>query len=148
VGPPTPQGTGAVFLYHRNGNTWSLLHQIKAAKPHFLDSFGHGLALSANTLVVGAPFEDASQNDVGDPATGPTDSGAIYVFRPAADNRWSQLVRLKAPNAEAGDQFGFATATEGDTVVGAANGEGSSAVNVDGRLSDNGALGSGAVYLY
>jgi hypothetical protein len=149
TGPPNATDSGAVFLYHRNGNTWTLLHQIKAGMPHNSDFFGSGLGLSlGGTLVVGAPGDDASEGGALDPTNALEDSGAIYVFRPETSGRWSQVARLKAPNAEAKDAFGGAVASDGDTVVAGAVGEASSAINVDGRLSDNGALGSGAVYLY
>jgi hypothetical protein len=141
--------SGAVSLYQRNGNGWTHLHNIKASNAHVNDSFGQGLALSATTLVVGAPFEDTNGSGVVDPGPANTalDSGATYVFR-VVDGRWTELVRLKAPNAEAADNFGNAVATDGDTVAAGAEGEASGDRTIDGNQGDNSAPGSGAVYVY
>jgi trimeric autotransporter adhesin len=141
--------SGAVWIYQRSGNGFAFLHNIKASNAHEVDHFGRGLALSPTTLVVGAPHEDTNGTGVVDP--GPTntalDSGATYVFR-VVEGRWTELVRLKAPNAEGADNFGNAVATDGDTVVAGAEGESSGDKTINGNQSDNSALGSGAVYVY
>jgi hypothetical protein len=141
--------SGAVILYQRNGNNWMHLHNIKASNAHASDLFGQALALSPSTLVVGAPLEDTNGAGVLDPGPSNTaiDSGATYVFR-VVDGRWTELVRLKAPNAEGADNFGNAVATDGDTVAAGAEGEAGGDKNIDGNQSDNSAPGSGAVYVY
>jgi hypothetical protein len=141
--------SGAVALYQRNGNGWTHLHNIKASNAHPSDLFGQALALSPTTLVVGAPLEDTNGTGVVDPGPGNTafDSGATYVFR-VVDTRWTELVRLKAPNAEGADNFGNAVATDGDTVVVGAEGEAGGDRIIDGNQGDNSAPGSGAVYVY
>ena len=146
--PPLPS-SGAVVLYQRNGNSWTHLHNIKASNAHASDLFGQSLALSPTTLVVGAPLEDTNGTGVVDPGPSNTalDSGSAYVFR-VTDGRWTELVRLKAPNAEGADNFGNAVATDGDIVVAGAEGEASGDRSIDGNQADNSAPGSGAVYVY
>ncbi|HEY0715235.1 MAG TPA: FG-GAP repeat protein, partial [Polyangia bacterium] len=153
-GAPPAAGSGAAFLYRRTANGWELAHAIKAPIARPQDRFGEAIALSTAsptpTLVVGAPFDDTNEAMAYDPSMGsPTlDSGAIFVYRPAADGRWSQVARLKAPNAERYDAFGASVAVEGDTVVAGADSEGSSAIDVGGTMADNGAPGSGAAYVF
>jgi hypothetical protein len=142
---PALASSGAVFVYQRNGNGWSHLQNIKASNAHAADLFGQGLALSPTTLVVGAPFEDSNVTGSATPAA--LDSGAAYVFR-LVDTRWTEFVRLKAPNAEASDNFGNAVATDGDPVVVGAEAEASGERTIDGNQTDNTAPGSGAVYVY
>ncbi|HEY0709446.1 MAG TPA: FG-GAP repeat protein [Polyangia bacterium] len=153
-GAPAVAGSGAAFLYRRATNGWELAHQIKATVARPQDRFGESIALSAAsptpTLVVGAPFDDTNEAGAYDPSTGsPTlDSGAIFVYRPAADGRWSAFAKLKAPNAERFDAFGASVAVEGDAVVAGADREASAAIDVGGTMADNGAPGSGAAYVF
>jgi hypothetical protein len=148
IGPPRGN-SGAVNIYQRNGNGWIHQTTIKASNAHEADQFGFALALSPTTLVVGAPFEDTDGAGVVDPTINHTalDSGATYVFR-IINGHWTELVRLKAPNAEAGDNFGNAVATDGDFVAAGAEGESSGERTIDGNQGDNSAPGSGAVYVY
>jgi hypothetical protein len=154
AGAPSVAGSGAAFLYRRGSNGWELAHQIKAPIARPQDRFGESIALSAitptPTLVIGAPFDDTNEAGAYDAAmSSPTlDTGAIFVYRPAMDGRWSQVARLKAPNAERFDAFGASVAVEGDTVVAGADSEGSSATGVGGTMADNGAPGSGAAYVF
>jgi hypothetical protein len=76
-----------------------------------LDAFGSALAVSGNTLVVGAPNH---------PGTGGGGEGAVYVYRkPAAG--WSHLTlpvaQLTPSDGTEGEHFGQSVAISGDTVV-------------------------------
>lgn len=81
------------------------------------DFFGT-VAVSGDTVVVGAPFEDSKATTVnGDGGNNKAvNSGAAYVFV-RKSGKWSQQAYLKASDGAAGDQFGFAVAISGDTVV-------------------------------
>ena len=99
------------------------------------DEFGSMVALSGNTLVVGAAFEDS--NNASDPTNNTLfGSGAVYVFVRGMDGTWEQQAFLKASNAGNGDRFGGAVAIDGDTLVVGADWE-------DG-IADN----SGAAYVF
>lgn len=109
------------------------------------DEFGASMALSGDTLVVGAPNEDSGLDGEEGAAS---DSGAVYVFR-RHNGAWQQEANLKAPNAEAGDRFGYAVDIDGDVLVVGADGEDSGTdSHVDGEMNDNSQTDSGAVYVY
>ena len=61
---------------------------------------------------------------------------------------WSQQAYLKASNTEAGDNFGYAVAVDGDTVVVGAVGESSNATGVNGDQTNNSAPAAGAAYVF
>lgn len=99
------------------------------------------VAVSGEWMAVGAPAEASSngvQND-----NGAANSGAVYLFR-RVGSAWSQEKYLKAPNIDVGDRFGSAVAMDGDTLAVGAFDEDSSST----ATPDNGAPGSGAVYVY
>ena len=153
VGAPYESGSastsGAVYVFTRSGTTWSQQAYLKASNADASDRFGGAVAISGDTLVVGAWGEDSSAtgvngNQADNSAPG---SGAAYVFV-RSGTAWSQQAYLKASNTGASDDFGGAVAISGNTVVVGAMGEGSSATGVDGNPSDNSAPGSGAAYVF
>ena len=87
--------------------------QIQLAKlapgdPVAHDTFGTTVAISGNTVVVGAfPFED-------DPATSRV--GAAYVFV-GSGTSWTQQAKLTASGGVGADGFGVRVSISGDTVV-------------------------------
>jgi hypothetical protein len=113
------------------------------------DQFGESVALSGDTAVVGAAFEDSSAAGVGGDQinNGADNSGAAYVFvRNGAT--WSQHAYLKASNTESGDKFGDSVTVSIDTVAAAARHEDSNATGVDGNQRDNSAADSGAANVF
>jgi hypothetical protein len=110
---------------------------IKPADPNSLLYFGNSVALSGDTLVVGAPADDVI----------PFITQAVYVFTRTGDT-WSQQARLRPSNPESQDRFGFSVAIDGDTLVVGAPGEDSSATGTNGNQVDNSATDSGAVYVF
>jgi len=142
-------GSGAAYVFVRNGTSWSQQAYLKASNADALDFFGEHVSLSGDTLVVGASFEDSAatgvDGDQNDNSAG--SSGAAYVFVRNGTS-WSQQAYLKASNTGAGDQFGESVAVSGDTVVVGAWVEDSNATGVDGNQSDNSASGSGAAYVF
>ena len=119
--------------------------ELNASNAGLADYFGLAVAISGDTAVVGAPFEDGEGDN---PASNlNTDSGAVYVFT-RRGGAWSQQAYLKASNNERGDRFGNAVAISGSTIVVGAMKEGSSATGVNGDQWDNTALGSGAAYVF
>jgi hypothetical protein len=144
---------GAVYVYTRLGSTWSFQAYIKASNTALSDNFGIAVSLSGdgNTLAVGAYGEDSNavlvNGNAGDNSA--ANAGAVYVYTRSAGN-WSLHSYLKAPNTEAGDNFGtvLALSNDGSTLAIAAGSEDSAATGVNGALNDNSASGSGAVYTY
>jgi hypothetical protein len=91
---------------------------IKARMPSAEDAFGWGLAISGDTLVVGAIYEDSAAGGVnGDQSNdGAADSGAAYVFVRQGD-AWVQQAFLKADSPAPNDFFGSSVAISGDSIA-------------------------------
>ncbi|MGQ0553759.1 MAG: FG-GAP repeat protein [Planctomycetota bacterium] len=122
---------------------------IKSSNSELGDDFAMAMAISGDTLVVGASREDSAATGVnGNQAdqTGGT-SGAAYVFV-RAGGVWSQQAYLKASNTGVGDQFGISVAIEGDTIVVGAYLEDSNTTGVDGDGANNALTDSGAAYIF
>jgi hypothetical protein len=123
---------------------------IKASNAGNGDRFGHSIALSEDTLAVGAILEDSSAIGVNGYQNndGASNAGAVYVFTRDAAGVWSQQAYLKASNAGAGDRFGVSVALSGDTLAVGASHEDSAASGINGNQVDDSATDSGAVYVF
>jgi hypothetical protein len=90
--------------------------RLNAADAEAGDWFGWSVALSGDTALIGAPYEDP---DLG---AGPiNNAGSAYVFVRSGAT-WSQQAKLNAADAETGDWFGRSVALSGDTaLIGAPN---------------------------
>ena len=77
---------GAAYVFVRTGSAWSQQAYLKASNTDTSDRFGGSVAISGDTIVVGAEFEDSNAVDVNGDASNDTvaDSGAAYVFVRAA----------------------------------------------------------------
>ncbi len=141
--------SGAVYVFTRSGGGWTQQAYLKASNTGAVDLFGETLALSGDTLAVGATNEDSSATGVnGDQTNNSTfSSGAVYVFT-RNGGVWTQQAYLKASNTGTNDLFGSALSMSGDTLVVGAFGEDSSATGVDGIQTNNSASNSGAVYVF
>lgn len=108
--------SGAVYVFARNGDSWSEQAYLKASNTGAGDEFGSDISLSAdgNTLVVSALREDgdstAQNND------NAVDSGAAYVFS-KTNTQWEQTAYLKADNVGAGDLFGLTVSISGNGII-------------------------------
>lgn len=146
-------GTGAAYLFVRAVGTWTQRDHVEAFNPRINDAFGGAVALSADgsTLAVGARQELSNATGIdGDPTdTSATNAGAVYVFAVVAAV-WTQQAYVKASNTDAMDQFGSAVAlsADGATLAVGARGESSNATGIDGDLTSNYAVSSGAVYVF
>jgi hypothetical protein len=147
-GNENAQSSGAVYVFARSGATWSPEAYVKATNSDEFDEFGHAVALSGDTLVVGASLEDSGATGVGGNQADETalDSGAAYVYG-RSGSVWTSQAYLKAVNAGPGDTFGWSVAIDGDAIVVGARLEDGSATGVDGA-DDEAAPDSGAAYLF
>lgn len=128
--------SGAAYIFQRSGGVWTQQAYLKASNRSNVDNFGFSVALSGDTVVVGALLEDDIVSD----------SGAAYVFFRSGGN-WSEQGFLKASNPGNGDRFGASVAVSGEVVVIGAYQEGGSARTVDGN-DDNFAPNAGAAYVF
>jgi hypothetical protein len=141
--------SGAAYVFARSGGVWSQQAYLKASNTGTFDAFGLDVAVSGDTVVVGAPDEGSAASGVnGDQANNSApDSGAAYVFT-RAGGAWSQQAYLKASNTRAGASFGWGLALEGDTLAVSALRESSAASGINGDQSSTGAAESGAAYIF
>ena len=142
-------GSGAAYVFVRNGETWTQQAYLKASNPDGGDEFGSSVAISGDVVIVGAPKEDSNATGVaGDESNNLAgNSGAAYVF--VRDGvTWSQQAYLKASNTDNGDDFGVSLAVSGATVVVGARFEDSNATGVDGDETSNSGSDSGAAYVF
>jgi hypothetical protein len=126
-------GQGAAYVFVKPTSGWADTTQaakLTASDGTASDQFGSSVAVSGNTIVVGAP--DAT-------VAGNRDRGAAYVFvRPPAG--WAdgtQTAKLTASGGSSFDILGTSVAIDGDTVVAGAPG-----ATVAGNL------GQGAAYVF
>src|SRR5206468_3352783 len=129
--------------------SWTPQAYLKASNTGPLDEFGYSVAVSGDTVVVGAPFEDSNATGVNGNQSNNSadDSGAAYVFVRSGTN-WVQQAYLKASNTDPDDKFGSSVAASANTVVVGAPHESSNATGVDGDGSINSASHSGAAYVF
>ena len=120
---------------------------VKASNTTGVDEFGSSVALSGDTLAIGAWKEgsagkgvNGSQNERTVPGQR---SGAVYVFTRNKAGHWSQQAYLKPSNTQMGEQFGVSVALAGDTLAVGAPGEAS-----NGDPTNNNVPASGAVYVF
>ena len=120
--------SGAAYVFRRNAGTWFPKSNLKGSELFEKAYFGTSVSLSGNTAVVGAYRNDlfAADNSVME------DTGSAYVFR-FDGSIWPEEEKLIPADAVGGEEFGWAVAISGDTVVVGAH--------KDGDLS-------GSVYVY
>lgn len=124
VGPNFDQGAAYVFV--RTGTTWSQQQKITANDGTASDIFGGSIALSGETMIVGA---------YGDNPGGGASQGSAYVFV-RNGSAWTQQQKLFAADGAANDFFGWSVAISGETAI------------VGAYQADVSATNQGAAYTY
>jgi FG-GAP repeat/HYR domain len=100
-------GQGSAYVFVRSGGVWSQQQKLEASDAAANDLFGGSVAISGETIVVGAG---------GDEGTAGSSQGSAYVFV-RSGGVWSQQQKLLASDAGGGDGFGSSVAISGETVV-------------------------------
>jgi hypothetical protein len=138
--------SGAVYVFKRTAGVWAQEAYIKPFNNLAGNVFGVAVAISGDTLAVGAVHESSASASMPNDTTA-SHAGAVYVFQRAGSS-WTPQAYLKAavprPNAE----FGTSLALKADTLVVGATGDSSAARTINGDQSDTGALDSGAAYVF
>ena len=88
--------------------------------------FGSAVAIAGNVIVVGAFFDD----DIG------TNSGSAYVFQSLDTGGWTEVEKLTASDAAAGDRFGTTVAIASNIIV------------VGAPWDDDAGIVSGSAYVF
>jgi len=99
--------SGSAYVFVRGGTTWGQQAKLTASDAEAVEWYGSSVAVSGDTVVVGAVSGDNNQGD---------SSGSAYVFV-RNGTTWNQQVKLIASDAEASDSFGYSVAVSGDAVV-------------------------------
>ena len=140
---------GAVYVFTRNGTVWTQQAYVKASNTDSDDNFGYSVALSGDTLAVGATGEASNATGInGDQSnTSQPNAGAVYVFT-RNGTVWTQQAYVKASNTDSDDNFGYSVALSGDTLAVGATGEASNATGINGDQSNTSQPNAGAVYVF
>ncbi|MBR9814373.1 hypothetical protein GYB61_11025, partial [bacterium] len=117
--------SGSAYVFTRSGAVWSQQQKLTASDGAADDRFGSPVALSGDTALIGAPFDDDAGNN----------SGSAYVFT-RSGAVWSQQTNLTANDGAAGDRFGTSVALSADTAL------------IGASLDDEPGSGSGSVYVF
>ncbi len=105
VGPNSFQGQA--FVYRWNGSAWNFEAALTASDGAQGDSFGHSVAISGDTAVIGAYAKTVS---------GASSQGVAYVFT-RSGTVWTQQAKLVGADGAAGDSFGYSVAIVANTAV-------------------------------
>jgi hypothetical protein len=110
--PPDPPIPGSVFVYVRNGSSWTLQQELKAPDGQADagwgvggDAFGSGVVVQGDTALVGAPRRAMGAD---------LRRGGIYFFA-RTGTTWSMQQEITPPDGV--DAFGLRIALDGDTFV-------------------------------
>ena len=141
--------SGAAYVFTREDGVWSQQAYLKASNTGVRDDFGSTIAISGNTVVIGANREASTATGINGNQTDnlARNAGAAYVFT-RENGIWSQQAYLKASNTDKSDFFGGSVSISGNTVVVGADGEDSNATDIDGDQMDNSADSAGAAYVF
>jgi uncharacterized protein (TIGR03437 family) len=97
---------GSAYVFTRTGTAWTQWPKLTASDGAVDDFFGAAVALSGDTLVVGARGDNIGTN---------TDQGSAYVYTRIGN--WFEQQKLTAGDGAPSDLFGTAVALSGDTIV-------------------------------
>ena len=123
--------SGSASIYERNqggNNNWGEVKEILASDRETFDRFGQSVAISGNTVVIGAYGND--DNGIA--------SGSVYIYERdnGGSNNWGEVKKITASDGEAFTRFGDSVAILGDALVVGAS-----------RDNDNG-NNSGSAYIF
>jgi hypothetical protein len=79
-----PSNAGSVYIFKREGTTWTQKDRLRSDSPGQDDNFGDSVAISGDYAVVCSAYDDDAN----------TNSGAIFVFNRNSDETWSRQVKL------------------------------------------------------
>ena len=117
----TVTDSGAAYVFTKPGNAWATgteTAKLTASDGTRGDEFGISVAVSGNTVVIGAHLDD----DNGDK------SGSAYFFTKPINGNWAtgtETAKIIDHDGAAEDHFGWSVAVDGSTAVVGAYGDGS-----------------------
>jgi len=105
---------GAVYVFKRDSaGSWQEVSKLTALDRAAGDYFGFSVAISGNTIIVGAHQEDEDTSNT----TTFSNAGSVYVFALDSAGNWNQVQKLVSSDRAAEDFFGYAVAFDGNTIL-------------------------------
>jgi hypothetical protein len=126
---PQVSDHGAVYIFHRTGNTWIQEYKIRAADYATGERFGISISMSGDNIIIGAPNDDNGSA---------TSCGSIYFYQRSGAT-WNQLNKFFRTITAANDRFGQAVSINGAYAI-----AGAPYADVNGNTS----AGSVAIYVF
>ncbi len=123
--------SGMLYLFEKSSAGWSDMTEtavLGASDSLAGDYLGYSVAIDGDVVVAGAYGDD----------TNGSDAGAVYIYEKPSSG-WEDMnetVKLTAPDAATGDNFGKSVAISGDSAV------------IGSHSDDNTYLNAGAAYLF
>ena len=97
---------GAAYVFVREGNRWRQEARLVAADTEAGDRFGHAVATTGKSAIIGAPFRNEGEQG----------SGAVYSFV-NENGVWQEKVKAKPENPEPKINYGSWVVMNGDLVI-------------------------------
>ena len=145
---------GAVYVYVRNGTTWTQEAYIKASNTWYSNLFGSSMSFTydGSRLAVAAVLENSPSSGInGSQAQGGSldDYGAVYMFV-RNGTTWAQEAYIKSSNPDLDDEFGATVSLSkyGSKLAVGSRRESSNATGINGDQTNNSANVSGAAYVF
>ena len=96
-------GSAYIFRYSKGTQTWDQDQKLNAKSGASDDQFGLGLAMDANTIVVGSPWANNG-------------AGQVHIFQ-SKGNKFEETQIISDPSASSGDNFGFGVSVDNATIA-------------------------------
>ena len=103
---------GSAYVFTRNGNIWSQQQKLTDANGASLDQFGWSVAISFNTAIISASYDDDEGFEAG--------SAFIYINN---GSNWTFQQKLTASDSADNDTFGWSVAIDNNIAVIGASGD-------------------------
>ncbi|MFA5103547.1 MAG: FG-GAP repeat protein, partial [Candidatus Thermoplasmatota archaeon] len=118
--------SGSVYVFTRNGSTWTEGQKLLASDGAALDWFGFYIDLDGDTALFSASQDDDNGSN----------SGSAYIFT-RTGTTWTEQQKLKASDGAAGDRFSeYDVALDGDTAL------------IGSYYNDDNGANSGSAYIF
>ena len=102
------EGTGgSAYVFTRSGTTWTQQAKLTGSTVVSGDEFGYSVAISGDTIVVGARAESSSDDAY---------NGDAYVFT-RSGTTWSQQAKFSDTLSSGNSHFGYSVDIDGNTIV-------------------------------
>ncbi|KAL9185634.1 hypothetical protein ACHAXT_003411 [Thalassiosira profunda] len=120
--------SGAVYVFERDASgAWSQQSKLLAPDSESYDNFGNSVAIDADTIVIGAFWDDDVHMD----------QGAAYVWERDGDG-WTYQQKLQDNTGQGDDRFGNLVALDGNIMV----------IGARGVDDDEGRIDIGAAHVF